>query len=932
MVEASQAAPSALRINSVPIPSRSRTSSPLTASLKGSDAPKVQFTLPLKVSQENSTSKQNRMHSRAPFSGIPLQQTKSLENQSKFLHSKNFEMHTKSEVTSSSTFASEFPPFECGPRIEKLLDDAFREMEESENAHKLEYFYEAFDVMNRSKSGASYNGQTNNFFTLDEEYLSTLEWLLWKLNEQFISKMVPSKFMTLAKKLFQIEWTIVRETFVQIYQQVIVNLISAQPGFLSLCLENLMKIFLTKNALAVSEESYKMNFHAAFSAIISISDERESYERVHRLFKSLIGIVPRLDKAVGPLIFVPYIKSPLEEQSRYIANLLYMASYYPYARPSIFQHLLNHVLKIDVELQVMIEEMAEEDIDALLENETAATDRLLSKSFEEECCIVDPDSESEADDEPMKKVGGQLGEKETYAKKLLLLMDSLLAQILVFIREFYTLSLVDSYTHRQWRLFYRELLGLFEDLLLPTIKSKVTQYVLFYAASLEAGRPLSTVLAVKETEQGPLDEGEQDGVAQRGGEFHDLFLGLLLEKLFQSQEEVVGRKRKERHHKYSQPGRSQHKKRLFEFDMMKWLAISYIGSYLARAKTIQRTSLVYSLHLLFTWCENYMVTLSSANHTFYYPHHQEGVLAPGANHILFYGVCQAIFYIFCFRHEDILVSLGSSGNSGEVGKSHPIGSAASSRFRALFEKLCFSPLQPLRHTTPSIAEEFVRLCRHYYPNSALTALNLKRPLTTFKQSSSAAAAMASLSCPASRSLSPLLPNSTSTSLLSPVSSSSSLHHLRSASTISLYSSPAPDAAALPLQRSASFAAMPLHSTTNFPSKSPLTCPSLFSSSSLVLGAAPSSLTNATFLPSHTLWMSVADLEPFFPFDPIPFLKKSSALLPDAFYKPWHAQSDEESNEDLESVGESYDESDGDLDDQSDGNRDWTLSEQSDAAP
>lgn len=72
-------------------------------------------------------------------------------------------------------------------------------------------------------------------------------------------------------------------------------------------------------------------------------------------------------------------------------------------------------------------------------------------------------------------------------------------------------------------------------------------------------------------------------------------------------------------------------------------AASYISSYVARAKYIGRTSLRSAVYILSSWCEQYMDV-------------NEGTISgPDVNrHPVFYGVVQAIMYIFCFRWRELV--------------------------------------------------------------------------------------------------------------------------------------------------------------------------------------------------------------------------------------------------------------------------------------
>ncbi|KAJ3672983.1 hypothetical protein LUZ60_006357 [Juncus effusus] len=110
-------------------------------------------------------------------------------------------------------------------------------------------------------------------------------------------------------------------------------------------------------------------------------------------------------------------------------------------------------------------------------------------------------------------------------------------------------------------------------------------------------------------------------------------------------------------------------------------AISYLGSYLARAKFISPSDVTSILDRIVKWCFEYC-RLQNVQDRFFNP----------KNHCIFYSACQAVMYILCFRMRALI----DAPNLKSVLINMPLGSI-----------FCHA-LDPLKVCLPSIVEEFLR--------------------------------------------------------------------------------------------------------------------------------------------------------------------------------------------------------------------------------
>uniref|UniRef100_A0ACD6ARL4 Uncharacterized protein n=1 Tax=Avena sativa TaxID=4498 RepID=A0ACD6ARL4_AVESA len=109
-------------------------------------------------------------------------------------------------------------------------------------------------------------------------------------------------------------------------------------------------------------------------------------------------------------------------------------------------------------------------------------------------------------------------------------------------------------------------------------------------------------------------------------------------------------------------------------------AVSYVGSYLSRARFISPVTVVIVLQRLVDWCVEYCDLQNSIG------------MAANSNHQIFYATCQAVMYVLCFRLRSIM--------------DYP--KLKSQLFHMPFGFLLTHPLEPLKVCLPSIVNEFLR--------------------------------------------------------------------------------------------------------------------------------------------------------------------------------------------------------------------------------
>lgn len=116
-------------------------------------------------------------------------------------------------------------------------------------------------------------------------------------------------------------------------------------------------------------------------------------------------------------------------------------------------------------------------------------------------------------------------------------------------------------------------------------------------------------------------------------------------------------------------------------------AVSYVGSYLSRARFISADTVVAVLKRLVEWCIDYIKRDRD-------PVNQAKATKP-KDHQIFYASCQAVMYVLCFRLRSIM--------------DYP--NLKSQLFQMPIESILMDTLEPLKVCLPSIVNEFLRQSR-----------------------------------------------------------------------------------------------------------------------------------------------------------------------------------------------------------------------------
>jgi RNA polymerase I-specific transcription initiation factor RRN3 len=245
-------------------------------------------------------------------------------------------------------------------------------------------------------------------------------------------------------------------------------------------------------------------------------------------------------------------------------------------------------------------------------------------------------------------------------------LDSLLKLLLEEIRK----ASKDGVSARE---MYYELLPVFESTILTTHKAKYVQFCMFYCCALESG--------IIDDENNVALQQVEHAILHRD------FAAKLLETIVDAYRATLTR----------QSG------------------ACYLASFISRAWFVGPDTICESVSALLRWAEAYIEAVG-----------QYGIRAADSReqseyHSLFYTVCQAAFYIMCFRgteaidyHRKAVASYSSMEVAeDDVDDMHYPDPMHINLSAERWTRICIHDLQPLRYCLESVRNEFLNIARAY---------------------------------------------------------------------------------------------------------------------------------------------------------------------------------------------------------------------------
>ncbi|EGF81158.1 hypothetical protein BATDEDRAFT_1623, partial [Batrachochytrium dendrobatidis JAM81] len=385
-----------------------------------------------------------------------------------------------------------------------------------------------------------------------------------------------STFQPLIMAILSIQWLGNDNTFSHIYCQFLENLVSAHAVYVSPVAKTLVQSLKLYPQLLPSQ----------------------LFDRIHTALERILHLVPTGPSFLLSILTVnfPHKTQDIEIQIFYVKSLLRITEYAPILRNQIISVIVEGVVQVDVAIQIEIEELNEEELEAIQEtvfsmddldvNSSAASfsqgseNNLLKKDEN----YVDPAGYESDESNASDGVGIIVADIKSMVEKL----DAMLSLLFQYVTDIHIKSMKDTFSESKdiTNLFYA-FLDIFDRVMIPTHRLRCTQFLLFYMSSFNKTFPND-------------------------------FMGLLVSRLFQVESPLV----------------------------IRISSAAYLGSYLSRAKYVDISSVRTCLGLLNQFTQSYL-------------DNNESSMGPRINVERFgvlYSAVQAILYVFCFRWKELMLT------------------------------------------------------------------------------------------------------------------------------------------------------------------------------------------------------------------------------------------------------------------------------------
>lgn len=251
-------------------------------------------------------------------------------------------------------------------------------------------------------------------------------------------------------------WVARNEDFLRSYRQFLRSLLSIHPGFTSTVLGMLVDMFL-------EPPSPKMR-QVDDPAIQRVRLQ----SRVHDTLRFILRQGSMTATYLQPVLnsTFPFPTDTSKAHTNYITNILKVAGYCPELKGAILSLIMDKLVKIDVQIQVDMEELDDDLEDQLLED--SARDSDAEDNDESDNDSVSSEESLDGEERRLKDI------KESVTK-----MDNIMFLLFQYYDNVYANGDLDEIDET-----YQSLLSQFTSIVLPTYRSRHTQFLLFHFSQL----------------------------------------------------------------------------------------------------------------------------------------------------------------------------------------------------------------------------------------------------------------------------------------------------------------------------------------------------------------------------------------------------------------------------------------------------------------
>ncbi|CAN6664758.1 RNA polymerase I-specific transcription initiation factor Rrn3p [Trichomonascus vanleenenianus] len=390
----------------------------------------------------------------------------------------------------------------------------------------------------------------------------------------------------------------------------------------------------------------------------------------HSVLKYILHLIPTAASALQQIFskHYPHKLDTTKHTLRYIDNILSVVEYCPELRKSVWALIIERTVQLDVELAEEDDVDDDEDEDREDDDEEVAEDKRDFATDEQDSDDEEKDSDDENDEDDNDDSDEEEEEEEITAHEL----DDEANGNTVMIRKKLDAIICQLFSYLDGK---------------------------FTAEQLESGRaiPLFTMLIdlfrdyVLPTHRTRSVQFLVFRTCHSHPDLLEAFLTAMMELALNPAEDIERRQK----------------------------AMQYISTFIARAKGLSREQVILVVGILAKWIEEYIKQRE-----------KEVDEGPGGmgRFKMFYSISQALFYIFCFRHE--LLKKDQSQMSTEEAS----GSEWECDLDKLFQRMIVTKFNPLRYCKRTVVAMFARIAQKEDAAYCFTIMEQNR-LGGFKSSS-----------------------------------------------------------------------------------------------------------------------------------------------------------------------------------------------------
>jgi RNA polymerase I-specific transcription initiation factor RRN3 len=261
----------------------------------------------------------------------------------------------------------------------------------------------------------------------------------------------------LVHAVFDCHWVGRNEHFVQSYRKLLRSLLDVAPPFTSTVLGMLVNMFVeTPSPRMRSEDDLAV-------------PRAQLHNRVHNTLRYIVKGSPMASTYLQPVISstFPFPTDTSKAHTDYISNILKVADYCPELKGAILSLIMDKLVKIDVQIQVDMEEL-DDDLE----------DQIVEDSVRDDLDDDDDDSDNES-----VSSEESLDEEERRVKEIRESVTKL-DNIMFLLFKYYD-SIFEKGDLDQIDATYQSLLSQFSRIILPTYRSRHTQFLLFHFTQMK---------------------------------------------------------------------------------------------------------------------------------------------------------------------------------------------------------------------------------------------------------------------------------------------------------------------------------------------------------------------------------------------------------------------------------------------------------------